>query len=74
MNTKQKVTGILALLLFLFAGIIPPWMAMADGKLFSLGYDWIFTSQVGVVDLTRLVIEWIMILITAGSLIYLFKS
>jgi hypothetical protein len=69
--------GVIALM-----ALFPPWISYQRGYRVIKGYYFLFTGPkrdysgiaVGEVDISRLLVQWFMVVVLAGFLLYLFKD
>jgi|GEM_PF-3671015 len=82
LDTTQKKIIFVGMVCFLLAGLIPPLMDV-DSPHFSLGYGIIFLDGGYVVgginsnervDFYRLIVEWILVIVLTGGLLFLSKE
>jgi hypothetical protein len=87
-NMDKIIVGI-AVLVIAFMGILPPWSAKimrANGtaETSNLGYSYIYSppydehgnsvDAVGQLDFSRLMLQWSVVVVLAGGMVYISKS
>ncbi len=79
MNKKQLKCLWLGVIIIVLMGLYPPWYfpSTRDGFKVRLpaGYKLMLTTEKGArVDITRLYVQWVMVGVITGGLIYTFKD
>lgn len=87
LNSKQKTIVIVSMLMFLFMGLYPPWTYTDDHRQMSTekpaGYALIveppepetsYSSSGVKLDITRLSVQWMMLIVITGCLLFLTKT
>jgi hypothetical protein len=76
---RAKVFGV-AIAVVILMGLFPPWSVTGGvgsnypGVVFNVGYHSIFTAPLmGEISLGRLMVQWAIVAVTAGAIIY-FRS
>jgi hypothetical protein len=82
MNKKQKIVLMIGIIVFLLIGIFPPWVLISSPENSArlegaIGYSFIiFSPNHGWcrIDISRLMVEWITMVVVMGGLILLFND
>jgi hypothetical protein len=76
MNPKQRLAVILALSAVALTGLVPPWHHLDGRSFMSDSYRpiWYPPRPDSNVDLTRLLIEWVVIAVVAGAVYFIYKA
>ncbi len=90
MNKKQLIVMWVGIAIVVLMGIFTPWVAIEEATHHYLGYRFILSppdetwflhlrdkpgiDQIGIVDFTQLLIQWIMVSVIVGGLIITFKD
>jgi hypothetical protein len=77
-ESRKRIIGVTILVIILM-GIVPPWTVLGGpgssypGVTFPLGYHPIFMAPIiGAIDVSRLVLQWILAIAIGGATIYLY--
>lgn len=71
---KIRAVIVVAITALLGSLIYPPFVIQRPNRSWHAGFDWIFSSRVGTVNVPLLLAEWLAILLLAGLVVYLLKS
>lgn len=82
MNQRQKIVLISTVFIIISMGIFPPWKRVTRTSLYQsshdLGYWWVTSppgkNGTGEIDFGRLLLQWTLVLMSSGTLIYLYKK
>ena len=90
MNKKQLIIMWVGIAIVVLMGIFPPWLAIEENTHIYLGHSFILSppnenwlrhhrdsidiNQIGIVDFTRLLIQWTMVSVIVGGLFITFKD
>jgi len=83
MEKSQLIVLWVGIAIVVLMGIFPPWVAIAEASHFYLGYSFILSPpeemkrgemHIAVIELTRLLTQWIMVAVIVGGLIITFKD
>ena len=78
MNRKQRACLTLGFLLWVVSALLPPWQSsIGRGTRFaysSSSYGFLFTHSGGTLELSRLFVEWTLIVMVTVGLFFLFKG
>jgi len=71
----QKPIIITAMLAMFLMGIFPHWIVKYEGMKVNRGYSFILSPPVPAaeIDITRFVVQWVLAILLACTLLYIFK-